>query len=162
MPNSPILSSSSIPSSLFCTLEYFYSYIFLCSFCSRPKKTKTIGVRCVDVGGDDFLYSQGARPPRDFINKLMGINFGVMESLGDGVMRPFLQDVVKFGSLGQTLVTMAVQKPLFVPQILLQAGPGPIVDWFGHFTALAAYDVAAGLAESGPASALCKAVVGKE
>jgi len=41
----------------------------------------------------------GARPPPDFINNLMGINFGVMESLGDDVMRPFLQDVVQFGSL---------------------------------------------------------------
>jgi hypothetical protein len=90
----------------------------------------------------------------------MSINFGVMESLGDNVMRPFLQDVVKFGSLGRTLVAMTLTKPMFVPQILVQAGPGPILDWFRHFAALAAYDVAARLAESGPAAALCKAVSG--
>lgn len=69
-------------------------------------------------------YALGARPPRDFINKLMSINFGVMESLGDDVMRPFLQDVVKFGSLGKTLATMTATKPLFVPQILAQGVGG--------------------------------------
>lgn len=102
----------------------------------------------------------GSRPPRDFINRLMSINFGVMESLGDDVMRPFLQDVVKFGSLGRTLVTMAVTKPLFVPQILMQAGPGPIIDWFGHFANLAAYDVLARASESGLGAAVCRALAG--
>ena len=67
----------------------------------------------------------GTRPPKTFINQLMATNFGVMESLGDEVSRPFLQDVVMFGGLGKTLLTMAVKAPLFVPQILAQAGPGP-------------------------------------
>jgi hypothetical protein len=38
--------------------------------------------------------------------------------------------------LGKTLLTMTMTKPLFVPQILAQAGPGPIIDWVGHFAAL--------------------------
>ena len=37
-------------------------------------------------------------------------------------MRPFLQDTVMFESLGKTLLSMAVTKPLFVPEILIQAG----------------------------------------
>lgn len=85
----------------------------------------------------------GRTPKRDFINRLMSINFGVMQSLGDDVMRPFLQDVVTFRGLGKTLVSMTLAEPLFVPEILLNAGVGPIADWFIHFIALGAYDVAA-------------------
>jgi len=85
----------------------------------------------------------GRTPKRDFINRLMSINFGVMQSLGDDVMRPFLQDVVTFRGLGKTLVSMTLDEPLFVPEILLNAGVGPIADWFVHFIALGAYDVAA-------------------
>ena len=89
----------------------------------------------------------GTRPPKTFINQLMATNFGVMESLGDEVSRPFLQDVVMFGGLGKTLLTMAVKAPLFVPQILVQAGPGPILDWAKHFATLGAYDMASRAAE---------------
>ena len=89
----------------------------------------------------------GTRPPKTFINQLMATNFGVMESLGDEVSRPFLQDVVMFGGLGKTLLTMAAKAPLFVPQILAQAGPGPILDWAKHFAALGAYDAASRAAE---------------
>ena len=102
----------------------------------------------------------GARPPRDFINRLMGINFGVMESLGDDVSRPFLQDVVKFDSLGKTLLTMAATKPLFVPQILVQAGPGPILDWFGHFANLGVYTLLSVATERGPIANAARLVAG--
>ena len=78
---------------------------------------------------------------------MMSTNFGVMESLGDEVSRPFLQDVVTFGGLGKTLLTMAAKAPLFVPQILTQAGPGPIADWAKHFAALGAYDALSRAAE---------------
>ena len=89
----------------------------------------------------------GTKPPRTFINRLMSTNFGVMEDLGDEVSRPFLQDVVTFGGLGKTLLTMAVKAPLFVPQILTQAGPGPIADWAKHFATLGAYDALSRAAE---------------
>jgi len=85
---------------------------------------------------------------RDFINELMTINFGVMESLGDDVLRPFLQDVVTFKGLGRTLVSMTLTKPLFVPNILAQAGAGPILDWFKHFVALGVYDALASPAKA--------------
>ena len=88
------------------------------------------------------------KPSRDFINKLMSINFGVMESLGDDVLRPFLQDIVTFKGLGRTLVSMAFTAPLFIPSILIQAGPGPLFDWFKHFFALGAYDVLSSPAKS--------------
>jgi hypothetical protein len=89
----------------------------------------------------------GTKPPKTFINELMSTNFGVMEDLGDEVSRPFLQDVVTFGGLGKTLLTMAVKAPLFVPQILTQAGPGPILDWAKHFATLGAYDALSRAAE---------------
>jgi len=87
-----------------------------------------------------MMVPHDAKPKRDFINKLMTINFGVMENLGEDVLRPFLQDVVTFKGLGKTLISMTLTKPLFVPNILLQAGPGPIADWFKHFAMLGVYD----------------------
>ena len=111
--------------------------------------------RCMSV-------APGAKPPKNFINRLMGINFGVMESLGEEVSRPFLQDVVTFGGLGKTLATMAAREPAFVPQILLQAGPGPILEWFAHFAALGAYDVLARLfCDAGPLAPLARAIAGE-
>ncbi|CAL50078.1 unnamed product [Ostreococcus tauri] len=95
----------------------------------------------------------GAKPKRDFINRLMTTNFGVMEALGEDVMRPFLQDVVTFKGLGKTLVSMTASKPLFVPEILINAGPGPIADWFRHFIALGMYDLL-----SSPAGAVAHAL----
>ena len=91
----------------------------------------------------------GATPPKNFINELMATNFGVMEGLGDTVSRPFLQDVVQFKGLGSTLLGMALKAPLFVPQILVQAGPGPVLDWCGHFFNLGVYTVLSVLSETG-------------
>jgi flavin-dependent dehydrogenase len=95
----------------------------------------------------------GSRPKRDFINRLMRINFNVMSRLGEDVLRPFLQDVVTFKGLGKTLVSMTLTEPLFVPEILMNAGVGPILDWFKHFAALGAYDFLAS-----PAAALADTV----
>ena len=95
----------------------------------------------------------GSKPRRDFINRLMATNFGVMEKLGEDVMRPFLQDVVTFRGLGKTLVSMTLSAPVIVPEILFNAGPMPILDWFRHFIALGAYDLL-----SSPASAVARAL----
>jgi hypothetical protein len=72
-----------------------------------------------------------------------------MEGLGDTVSRPFLQDVVQFKGLGSTLLGMALKAPLFVPQILVQAGLGPVLDWCGHFFNLGVYTVLSVLSETG-------------
>jgi hypothetical protein len=54
---------------------------------------------------------------------------------------------------------MTLRAPLFVPQILRQAGLGPILDWAKHFAALGAYDAASRLSE-GPLRPLAKALAG--
>ena len=102
----------------------------------------------------------GSKPPKNFINRLMSTNFGVMEGLGDDVSRPFLQDVVQFQGLGKTLLTMAVKAPLFVPQILIQAGPGPILDWGKHFAMLGVYTLLSRLSEGGATGSVMKALSG--
>jgi flavin-dependent dehydrogenase len=94
--------------------------------------------RCmsVQVGSSKSPLSSS----KTFINDLMRINFGVMQNLGDDVLKPFLQDVIRFKPLTRTLLSMTKNNITFVPSILLQSGVEPIVDWFRHFVALGAYD----------------------
>jgi hypothetical protein len=80
-------------------------------------------------------------PSPDFINNLLSINFQCMEKLGDPVIRPFLQDVIQFGPQAKLLISIMLNKPLFIPQILQQVGFLPLLDWTRHFVALAAYSV---------------------
>ncbi|XRA99395.1 hypothetical protein NFJ02_07g130940 [Pycnococcus provasolii] len=82
---------------------------------------------------------KGAHPPPTFINNLLGTNFGVMEKLGDGVLRPFLQDVIQFGPLARTLLNMAVSNPPLTARIVYEVGPSPILDWVRHFAAMGAF-----------------------
>lgn len=83
----------------------------------------------------------GKLPPSNFINKLLGTNFRVMEKLGDGVLRPFNQDVVQFVPLTLTLGGMMVAEPLFIPVLLSQLGVKPIAQWFVHYVSLALYTI---------------------
>ena len=83
-----------------------------------------------------------------------------MESLGDDVSRPFLQGVVKFDSAGEDPPHHGRHKPLFVPQILVQAGPGPILDWFGHFANLGVYTLLSVATERGPIANAARLVAG--
>jgi hypothetical protein len=62
-------------------------------------------------------------PSPDFINNLLSINFQCME-LGDPVIRPFLQDVIQFGPQAKLLISIMLNKPLFIPQILQQVMGG--------------------------------------
>jgi lycopene cyclase CruP len=73
------------------------------------------------------------------INELLSTVFQAMNGLGDPVLRPFLQDVVQFGPLYQTLLQVSLQAPGMIPKILQQVGPGALVNWMGHFVALGAY-----------------------
>jgi len=83
----------------------------------------------------------GKLPPSYFINKLLGTNFRVMKKLGDGVLRPFNQDVVQFVPLTLTLGGMMVAEPLFIPVLLSQLGVRPIAQWFVHYVSLALYTI---------------------
>eukprot|EP00240_Pyramimonas_obovata_P000965 CAMPEP_0118945190 /NCGR_PEP_ID=MMETSP1169-20130426/41778_1 /TAXON_ID=36882 /ORGANISM="Pyramimonas obovata, Strain CCMP722" /LENGTH=546 /DNA_ID=CAMNT_0006890847 /DNA_START=369 /DNA_END=2009 /DNA_ORIENTATION=+ len=82
-----------------------------------------------------------AKPSGNLINNILATNFGTMEKLGDPVLKPFLQDVVQWGPLAQTMAGMMVTNPTLLPGILASVGVNPLVDWLGHFSALGAYDV---------------------
>ncbi|WP_404783588.1 FAD-binding oxidoreductase [Altericista sp. CCNU0014] len=80
------------------------------------------------------------RPPKpNQINDLLSVVFQSMETLGDPVLRPFLQDVVQFGPLYRTLLQVSLQAPSLIPSILQQVGPSALLDWMGHFAALGFY-----------------------
>ena len=82
---------------------------------------------------------RGTSPDPQFVNTLLGTNFGVMQRLGDAVLRPFLQDVPQFGALTATLGSMMLTNPRLIPPILLHCGPGPLLDWARHFAAIVLY-----------------------
>ncbi|MBE9222640.1 FAD-binding oxidoreductase [Cyanobacterium stanieri LEGE 03274] len=67
------------------------------------------------------------------INDLMSGVFKVMDKMGDDVLKPFLQDVVKFSGLAKTLPLV---NPLLVLPLLPQVGLPIFADWFKHFTNL--------------------------
>ncbi|KDO54271.1 hypothetical protein CISIN_1g007945mg [Citrus sinensis] len=75
----------------------------------------------------------------DFINELLYVNFQCMQKLGDPVLRPFLQDVIKFGPLAKTLGLVMLNKPQIIPSIFKQVGIPVLVDWSGHFFMLGYY-----------------------
>jgi len=87
------------------------------------------------------------RYDRNFINRLLAANFAVMAEAGDHTIRPFLQDVIQAGPLARTLAAQMVSDPLFVPEILMRVGLGPLVDWLLHFFGLVGYTVAFQMAE---------------
>ena len=70
------------------------------------------------------------------INKLMNGVFVVMERLGEDVLNPFLQDVIKFIPLAKTLPLVNLK--LVLP-ILPQVGITPLIDWSWHYFNLALY-----------------------
>lgn len=86
---------------------------------------------------------------RDFINTLLGRNFGVMERLGDATMRPFLQDVLQVGPLLRTMAGQLVADPLSVPAIMARVGPTALADWLLHVAALAVYTALSAAAGGG-------------
>ncbi|CAK9139621.1 unnamed protein product [Ilex paraguariensis] len=82
---------------------------------------------------------KGTNVPPDFINELLYINFQSMQRLGDPVLRPFLQDVIQFGPLVNTLGLVMLTKPLIIPSIFQQVGIPVLLDWSGHFVMLGYY-----------------------
>lgn len=75
----------------------------------------------------------------DFINELLHANFQSMQRLGDPVLKPFLQDVIKFGPLTKTLGLVMLTKPQILPSIFKQVGIPVLLDWSGHFFMLGYY-----------------------
>jgi lycopene cyclase CruP len=83
----------------------------------------------------------GQQVEADRINHLLSTTFTAMQKLGDPVLRPFLQDIVQFPALAQTMLAMAVADPVLVAKIVQQVGLGSLVDWVGHFANLGGYSL---------------------
>ena len=73
------------------------------------------------------------------INQLLSTVFQAMAQLGDEVLRPFLQDVVQFSGLSQTLFKTSLTKPQIVVPVVPQVGILPLLDWLVHYLNLASY-----------------------
>lgn len=85
--------------------------------------------------------------PGDRINNLLSAVFHVMHQLGDDVMRPFLQDIVQFGGLSQTLFLTSLRHPALVAEIVPQVGLGTLLSWMTHYSNLGTYSALSFLGE---------------
>lgn len=81
----------------------------------------------------------GKNVPSDRINNLLIAVFEIMQQLGDEILHPFLQDVVQFQGLTQTLLTTAIRYPALVAQIIPQVGLGTLLNWMIHYSNLGIY-----------------------
>ncbi len=75
------------------------------------------------------------------INQLLADVFTEMDQLGDGVLKPFLQDVVQFGPLALTLWKTSLARPTMPLTILPQVGVGALLEWSLHFITLGLYSL---------------------
>lgn len=75
----------------------------------------------------------------DFINRLLGMNFKIMNQKGDAILKPFLQDVIQARPLTETLFSQMKSSPLFVPIILQTVGLPALADFVTHYIALVLY-----------------------
>jgi hypothetical protein len=74
-----------------------------------------------------------------FVNRLLAINFEVMEEMGPRTIKPFLQDVVRFDRLLGSLPKSFVADPAFAPQIVAHVGIPTLVEWIGHVGMMGIY-----------------------
>jgi lycopene cyclase CruP len=77
--------------------------------------------------------------PPNQINELLSVVFEQMQKLGTPVLKPFLQDVVQFSALTQTLILTTIAHPELVAKIIPQVGLGTLVDWIVHYGNLGIY-----------------------
>lgn len=75
------------------------------------------------------------------INTLLSAVFAQMQQLGEPVLKPFLQDVVQFSGLTQTLFKTALNHPLLIAQVIPQVGIVSLIDWTLHYINLGIYTV---------------------
>ncbi|MDJ0556212.1 MAG: lycopene cyclase family protein [Microcoleaceae cyanobacterium MO_207.B10] len=75
------------------------------------------------------------------INQLLAGVFQVMAQQGEAVLKPFLQDVVQFPGLAQTLFITSLTKPNLVIKIIPQVGLGNLLDWMRHYLNLGIYSL---------------------
>jgi lycopene cyclase CruP len=75
----------------------------------------------------------------DQINQLLKAVFEEMQQLGTPVLKPFLQDVVQFSGLTQTLLKTGLFHPGLVAKIIPQVGLLSLLDWLVHYGNLGIY-----------------------
>ncbi len=75
----------------------------------------------------------------DQINQLLATVFEEMQRSGEQVLKPFLQDVVQFIPLSQTLLKTGVLHPGLVLKIIPHVGIPALLDWMLHYFNLASY-----------------------
>ncbi len=73
------------------------------------------------------------------INALLSAVFAEMQQLGDRVLKPFLQDVVQFSALSQTMLRVAIAHPRLILAVIPHVGLLTLLTWMGHFLALGLY-----------------------
>ncbi|MBE9004858.1 FAD-binding oxidoreductase [Fortiea sp. LEGE XX443] len=73
------------------------------------------------------------------INRLLSAVFQEMQQLGNPVLKPFLQDVVQFSALTQTLIKTGLSHPGLVAKIIPQVGLANLLDWMVHYGNLGVY-----------------------
>ncbi|MEX0267619.1 NAD(P)/FAD-dependent oxidoreductase [Leptolyngbyaceae cyanobacterium UHCC 1019] len=73
------------------------------------------------------------------INDTLSSVFQGMATLGDPVLKPFLQDVVQFPSLFQILTKTALNRPNIVASVIPQVGIPALAAWMRHYVTLATY-----------------------
>lgn len=86
--------------------------------------------------------------PSNQINQLLSQVFEQMQQLGDPVLKPFLQDVVQFSPLLQTLVKTSLVQPGMVFKIIPQVGLPTLLEWMLHYGNLAVYTGLSALGEA--------------
>ncbi|BAZ54334.1 hypothetical protein NIES4103_70190 (plasmid) [Nostoc sp. NIES-4103] len=77
--------------------------------------------------------------PPDQINQLLSAVFQEMQQLGTPVLKPFLQDIVQFSALTQTLLKTGLSHPALVAKIIPQVGLANLLDWLVHYSNLGVY-----------------------
>jgi lycopene cyclase CruP len=82
------------------------------------------------------------------INQLLVSVFQTMQSLGDPILKPFLQDVIQFGPLFKTLAKTSFTDPGLIAQIVPQVGLPTLINWLTHYVNLAGYTALAGWGRS--------------
>ncbi|MEH2284338.1 MAG: FAD-binding oxidoreductase [Nostoc sp.] len=75
----------------------------------------------------------------DQINQLLSAVFQEMQQLGTPVLKPFLQDIVQFSALTQTLLKTGLYHPVLVAKIIPQVGLTSLLDWMLHYSNLGVY-----------------------
>ncbi|BAY92520.1 MULTISPECIES: FAD-dependent oxidoreductase [unclassified Tolypothrix] len=73
------------------------------------------------------------------INQLLAVVFQGMQKLGNKVLKPFLQDIVKFPALTLTLVKTGLANPGLIAKIIPQVGFINLLDWILHYVNLSIY-----------------------